>query len=413
MPRLWAAGESVFEASPQHATTAVRHALRFSYRAAMHPMPISRPGFAVLLAALLAFMASVPCVPAADASQGAPAQTARPVAPPVDPPDDVPADAPAATPVTDGLKRDAAALDAIVTSDLAKRFLAATARLAEPSARIVYRNREKGVALSKRAFDALAAEERSSFTPREFPPDFYYATGYGSPLVYARVLDLAAQHVKLSAEGAARPKLLDFGYGTIGQLQLLAHCGFDAHGVDVEPVFPALYSEPGDTGAMGGGSAEIHMGQWPADETLRASIGGGYSLITSKNTLKNGYIHPSPPEGQTVDPKKLVHLGVSDEEFLARVHDALVPGGVFVVYNICPPQNPPDKEYIPWADGTSPFSRAMFEKAGFEVLSFDVRDDAWVLDCFEKLGYTEGKTREEAAKEYLCWYTVVRRKPAA
>jgi hypothetical protein len=109
----------------------------------------------------------------------------------------------------------------------------------------------------------------------------------------------------------------------------------------------------------------------------------------------------------------MVHLGVSDGEFLARIHDALVPGGVFVIYNICPPQNPPDQEYILWADGTSPFSRAMFEAAGFEVLSFDVRDDAWVLDCFEKLGYTEGKTREEAAKEFLCWYTVVRRKSAA
>lgn len=355
----------------------------------MHLMPIARPPVVASLAALLLIVGL----------------TSAPLA--ADPP------AKAASPVTEGLKRDAAALDAIATSDLAKRFLAATAKLAEPSARVVYRNREKGIALSKRAFDALAAEEQSSFTAREFPPEFYYETAYGSPLVYARVLDLAAQHAKLPAEGAARPKLLDFGYGTIGQLQLLAHCGFDAHGVDVEPVFPALYSEPGDTGAMGGGSAAIHLGQWPADAKLRASIGGGYSLITSKNTLKSGYIHPSPPEGQTVDPKNVVHLGVADEEFLARVHEALVPGGVFVIYNICPPQNPPDKEYLPWADGTSPFSRAMFEKAGFEVLAFDLRDDAWVLDCFEKLGYTEGKTREEAAKEFLCWYTVARRKPSA
>jgi hypothetical protein len=55
----------------------------------------------------------------------------------------------------------------------------------------------------------------------------------------------------------------------------------------------------------------------------------------------------------------------------------------------------------------------MFEQAGLEVLAFDVCDDAWVLDCFERLGYTERKTREEAAKEYLCGYTVVRRKPSA
>ena len=174
-------------------------------------------------------------------------------------------------------------------------------------------------------------------------------------------------------------------------------------------MFAALYSEPGDTGALGDGSVAIHTGQWPADERLREGVGGRYSLITSKNTLKAGYIHPTPPAGQTVDPKKLVHLGVSDDEFLKRVHDALLPGGVFVIYNICPPQNPPEKEYIPWADGNSPFPRDVFEKAGFELIAFDVRDDAWVLDCFERLGYLMGKSRSEASKDYLCWYTIVRR----
>jgi hypothetical protein len=237
------------------------------------------------------------------------------------------------------MKADAAKLSPLVTSELAKEFLAATAKLTEPAPRTVYRNREKGIALSKRAYDALPAEEKAALTPRECPPNFYYETGYGSPLVYARVLDLAAPHITRGAK--LPPRVLDFGYGTIGQLHLLARCGFDAHGVDVEPMFPALYSEPGDTGAMGTGSASIHVGQWPAEESLRNAIGGGYALITSKNTLKKGYIHPSPPVGQTVDPKRLVHLGVSDEEFLSRVHDALEPRGVFLIYNICPPQNPP------------------------------------------------------------------------
>jgi SAM-dependent methyltransferase len=316
-----------------------------------------------------------------------------------------PADAPAPR-ITDKLKADAAALRPLVSSDLAKNFLDATATLAEPGARVVYRNREKGIAVSKRAYDAMSAEEQATLTARECTPEFYYETGYGSPLVYARVLDLAAPHVTLEA----KPRLMDFGYGTIGHLQLLAHRGFDAHGVDVEPIFGALYGEPGDTGAMGAGSVSIHTGQWPAEAPLRTAVGGGYSLITSKNTLKGGYINPSPPPGQTVDPKRLVHLGVSNEEFVKHVHDSLRPGGVFVIYNIGPPQNPPDKEYIPWADGLSPFSRAMFEAAGFEVLAFDQIDHAWVLDCFEKLGYAEGKSREELAKAYFCWYTIVRRR---
>jgi hypothetical protein len=102
--------------------------------------------------------------------------------------------APAAAKITDKMKRDAVAMDSIVKADLAKAFLAATSKLAEPEARTVYRNREKGVALSKRAYEAMGAEEKASFTAREYPTAFYYETGYGSPLVYARVLDLAAPH---------------------------------------------------------------------------------------------------------------------------------------------------------------------------------------------------------------------------
>ena len=351
---------------------------------------------------LVALSASVPVgATPAQASAATPQPPASEPAPPAEVP----------PLVTERMKASAATLAPMVKSELAKEFLAATAKLTEPKARTVYRNREKGVALSKRAYDALPDAEKTAIAPREFPPDFYYETGYGSPLVYVRALDLAAPHLSPALlDREVRPRILDFGYGTIGQLHLLAHCGFDAHGVDVEPIFPALYSEPGDTGSIGAGSASIHVGQWPAEERLRDAIGGGYTLITSKNTLKKGYVHPSPPEGQTVDPKKLVHLGVGYEEFLRRVHDALKPRGVFLIYNICPPQNPPEKEYIPWADWLSPFPREMLEKAGFEVIVFDAVDQSWVIDCFGALGYTEGKTREEAAREFLCWYTIVRRK---
>lgn len=326
--------------------------------------------------------------------------------PPTTPPTTDAAPAPAPERITDVMRLRAAELEPTVTTPLAKEFLAATASLAEPSARVIYRDRARGTAVSQRAYDAMPPEARASLTARECTPQFYYETGYGSPLVYVRVLDLVAPHLPR----VERPRLLDFGYGTIGQLQLLAHCGVDAHGVDVEPVFEALYSEPGDVGPMGGGSVAIHTGQWPAEERLRTAVGGGYAAITSKNTLKKGYIHPMPPPGQTVDPSRLVHLGVSDEEFLKRVHDALVPGGVFAIYNICPPQNPPDQEYIPWADGLSPFPREAYESAGFEVIAFDAVDQAWVLDCFRRLGYLEGIAPEDAPKQFLCWYTIVRRR---
>jgi len=345
----------------------------------------------------------------ASGNQATPAPSERSTAQPAPeapraPPPESPAEMP--VPVTERLRASAALLVPLVTNQFAKDFLAATSRLVEPSARTIYRNREKGSAVSGRAFGAMGPDEQAGFKPFECSPDFYYETAYGSPLVYVRLLDLASPHLPKTA----RPKVLDFGYGSIGQLQLLAHCGYEAHGVDVEPVFKALYSEASDVGAIGPGSVAIHTGQWPAEEGLRAAVGGGCSLITSKNTLKKGYVHPSPPAGQTVDPKRLVHLGVTDEQYLREVHAALVPGGVFVIYNICPPQNPPDKEYIPYADGDSPFTREAFERAGFEVLAYNEVDQAWVLDCFGALGYLAGKPREEAAKDFFCWYTIARRR---
>ena len=343
------------------------------------PLPAVLPAFVAAIVA--AILPAVAALPAAAQAPAAPA------------------------PITDKLRADAAALGPLVTQPLAREFLSAAVRLAEPGPRVVYRDRERGLAITPEAFAALGADEQAAFTPREYGPDFYYETAYGSPLVYARLLDLAAPHLTPGA-GA---RSLDFGYGSIGQLQLLAHCGFDAHGVDIEPVFPALYREPGDTGAIGKGRVTIHAGRWPAEPALREAIGGGHRLITSKNTLKNGYLHPAPPAGQTVDPRRLLHLGVDDAEFLRRVHDALEPGGVFVIYNICPPQNPPDQEWLPFADGTCPFPRPALEKAGFEVLAFDALDQEWVLDCFEALGYGEGKTREALAQAFFCWYTILRR----
>ena len=42
---------------------------------------------------------------------------------------------------------------------LAREFLAATSRLAAPSTRVVYRNREKRIAVSKRVYDMMSAED--------------------------------------------------------------------------------------------------------------------------------------------------------------------------------------------------------------------------------------------------------------
>ena len=314
------------------------------------------------------------------------------------------------------LTAEAAALSPLVSTDLARSFLAQAPNLPEAPFRTLWRSADRSRALTQAQFDALPEADRASFTKRDSPPDFFYYTGYGSPLVYARVLDIAAAHGLESLDGS---RVLDFGYGTIGQLRLMALMGAEAHGVEVEPLLAALYAEPGDTGPLradagvGGGSVTLHHGRWPAEPALVEAVGSHYDLITSKNTLKAGYIHPA----READPRTLVSLGVDDATFLKHVHDALNPGGLFIIYNICPAQNPvePGPEgkippYIPWADGWSPFSKEQFEAAGLEVLAFDARDEAVLHPIFAALGYDGGKGAESLVPTTFVWYTVARRR---
>jgi hypothetical protein len=314
------------------------------------------------------------------------------------------------------LVEEAAALRPLVSSGLALELLGAVGELPEPPTRTVYRNREKGLALSEAAWKALAEEEQAGYKPRECSAEFFHASGYGSPLVYARLLDLLGQQKDAEGLTLAGMKVMDFGFGAIGHLRGMAAAGAEAHGVEVEPLLGALYSEPGDMGRLEAGkkgTVGVHIGKWPAEEAIVKAVGGGYDLITSKNTLKAGYIHPSPPAGKTVDPKQTIDLGVDDAAYLKAVHDAIKPGGWLVIYNVCPAQSPAEdlsKPYIPWADGKSPFSREQYEAAGFEVVVMNEVDAAWAIDAFTALGYHQGATKEEMTKAYFCWYTIVRKK---
>lgn len=331
---------------------------------------------------------------------------------------------PKAASVVEKLQGEARSLMPLVKSDLAKQFLGATDKLPEVKARTVYRNKEKGIAVNADEYAKLPPEKQAELKPRECTPEFYYYTGYGSPLVYVRLVDLMAQSGIKKLAGA---NLLDFGYGTIGHLRILSEVDANASGVDVEPLFEALYSDGSDrTGHLPVRSGDdlldsvkmrtiyLHTGQWPASAELAKRIGGNFDIITSKNTLKAGYIHPRPPEGKTVNEAQLVKLGVDDAAYLKAVHDSLKPGGLFIIYNICPAQSPADdlaKPYIPWADGKSPFTKEQFAAAGLEVIAFDVDDQAWVLDCWKALGTDQGKPRDEVAKDLFAWYTIARRKP--
>lgn len=309
--------------------------------------------------------------------------------------------------VVEQLQKEADALKPLVSSEAAQAFLAATAQLSPAPARVVFRSQDRQEAWNEREAAALSDEGRAELTRREYEPVFYYYTGYGSPLMYARPLDLVAQAGLGSFEGK---RILDFGYGTVGHARLLALLGADFVGVEVEPVLRALYSLPGDQGEVvgaGGRRGRIRLlhGRYPAETEIAEAVGEGYDLILSKNTLKRGYIHPE----REVDERFLVKLGVDDETFLRKAYAALRPGGLMMIYNLYPAQNPPDQRYLPHADGRCPFDRPLIEKLGFEVIRFDHDDQSAILDFWFALDLDEGKSREEVAKDLFAMYTLLRR----
>jgi len=229
----------------------------------------------------------------------------------------------------------------------------------------------------------------------------FYSGRYGSPLAYARALDLAEKHGFAPSKGA---KIFDFGYGSIGHLRMFAQMGLNAIGVDVEPLLPVMYE--GCSGPLGDGSVQLLNGRFPAEEKLVELAGDGYDLFLSKNTLKRGYIHPS---REPASPRHVIQLGVTDEKFLERVASMLKPRGLFVIYNFCPPRAALDKPYIPWADGECPFTREELSNAGFEVLEYDVVDDKEARDLGHRLGWdAPGGMKLET--DLFAWYTIARKK---
>lgn len=307
------------------------------------------------------------------------------------------------------MRQEAAWLLPLSSCDATRRFLIATSFLPVVDTRAVYLDRATRRALSESQWASLDDEAKKPFERREFDNHFFYYTRYGTPLAYARPLDLLCQ--RLPDHSFAKKKVLDFGYGAIGHLRLLASIGADAHGIETDPILHALYSDPGDTGPVDAapiaadiyaGRLTLHDGRWPADEKIAKEVGGGYDLFISKNTLKHGYIHPE----KEVDKRTLIDLGVGDEAFVQTLYKSMNPGGLVLIYNICPAQKDP---YIPWADGKCPFPRELIEKAGFEVLEFDRDDTDAARKMGEALHWHEGPDAMDINNDLFAWYTLLRR----
>lgn len=298
----------------------------------------------------------------------------------------------------------AAVIDRFQVPDV-KAFLRATDSLPDPGQRTVWRTKDRSQAYSQAEYETLADDKKADLTKRDCDASFYYQTGYGTPVIYARPLELAAR----AGDGTLRgKKVLDFGYGMIGQLRMLATLGCEVQGIEVEPLLRALYSDPMDTGVIRGpdgsmGRIALHHCRWPGEKA--DAVGGGHDYFITKNVLKRGYIHPERP----ADERFLIKLGVPDEAFVKAMHDTLKPGGVAIIYNISPAQNPEDKPFLPHADPRCPFPKADLERAGFEVVEYDKDDSAFMREMWPSVVPTKPEDRASLDTNLFARYTLLRR----
>jgi hypothetical protein len=302
------------------------------------------------------------------------------------------ASAPAKPSIVAQLRDEARAVEPLVKSGLAKELLAGAADLPAQAPRRLWHDVGKTRFYTEAQRARLGEAERRGLYAEDYDEEYFYETRYGTPLAYARPLDLLG----LGKDGLAGKRVLDFGFGGIGQLWLLAALGARVTGIEIDPLQQALYSWPGDLGARRGrlgqdGEVRLLFGSFPAERAITEAAGGGYDLFLSKNVLKRGYIHPE----RFAPEKRLIHLGVDDETFVRTLHGMLAPGGHVLIYNLTPAQAPLDQPYIPWADGRCPFARELWEKVGFRVIDFD-RDDTPAAHALgHALGWDQGDDKEE------------------
>jgi hypothetical protein len=352
----------------------------------MHPMPSPRRAVAAaLLPASLAVLAAAHAW-SADAGDP-PAPTAR-----------------------EKIRAEAVAVRPLAESALGRAFLDASAELPPMMPRKVWFDRKRRSALAPEAYVALPDPDRAGYEELDVSEDWYYRL-YSSPLAYLRALDFAAAAGLESIDGA---RIADFGFGNMGQVRALAMLGAHVTGIEIGGMLDAMYRLPDDRGPIARaksagrgkpGDVQLVFGQYPSTEAITHEVGSAYDLFMSKNTLKMGYIHPE----RDTDPRNLVHLGVDDSTYIAHVHDALAPGGLFVIYNLYGQQAAPTEPYRPWATGECPFERGLMERAGFEILRWNEDDSKTARDMGRALGWNANMDDTTFVKEFNAMVTVARR----
>jgi hypothetical protein len=300
----------------------------------------------------------------------------------------------------------------LVKSELATSFLRTAEHLTPIEPFTIYvpqsqQDEKNPVGISVSQWDALSEQEQRQFVSRKITERKYYFTKYGTPVAFVRAVEIVG---KAGLSEFENKKVVDFGFGSIGHLRMMAMCGATVRGIDVDLFLQSLYRKPRDQGEVKSdkgvetlsGSVKLSFGKFPVDATVATEVGGDIDLFVSKNTLKRGYIHPA----QEVDPRRKIELGVSDEDFVAAVYERLKPGGFFLIYNFHPKRTEPGKKYITWSDGRCPFERSVVTNAGFEILAFDEDDTEFAHAMATAFGWNQ---QMDLDKDFRATYTLLKK----
>lgn len=283
----------------------------------------------------------------------------------------------------------AGAARSLAVSEVTREFLRQVVHLPDAPKRKLYINLKGDISTSP----------QSGFEPKPLTNSTFYFTKYGTPIAYFRVIEAAGLAGMKTLSGK---KVLDIGYGTIGHLRMMASAGASVVGVDVDTFLQVLYPVS-EQGKFRAGKVRLIHGSWPGDKQIKTYVGDGYDLITSKNTLKRGYIHP---EGKAKR-EQLIDLGVTDAVYLKSVYDALKPGGLFIVYNLSPAQSEDPEKWIPWADGRCAFTKSQLATAGFDIERYDYSEDEIVAQMAVIFGWA--RSEGEAIQNLFSHLTVCKK----
>ncbi|MGV3625345.1 MAG: hypothetical protein ACO1OB_31330 [Archangium sp.] len=271
-------------------------------------------------------------------------------------------------PVLDELRRLAAKVETDKTEPWVKQWLAAVKTL-KPVTPATWHCSEDKQRCSPTPGEGLVA--------REVNDEFVYAR-ITDPLGYTRPYEILSS-VGFQPKGK---KVLDFGYGNLGQLLMLASLGAKVHGVEVDRLLV-------DGTKAVARPLVLHHGYFPGDEKLVKEIGTGFDLWISKNTLKRGYVKP-------LEGKASIDVGPAPLNVISK---ELKKGGFLLIYNLAPMQKTP---YLPMADGASPFTKEELQSAGFEILAFDKDDSEKAREM--------GKALEWGDEPLAATYTLARKR---